>query len=254
MKLFVLIVCFVLCLAIANASQRPSGSSRPRRPAGKGGKRKSGARQRSKVTVPEDSAESSAEVDISPSSISGSKKWGLVSKLPVALGGTITVGALAWGGLKKWKAAKATNSDSDRLIKKAKPGKGKTGALKIDSHQDFLSIISSKEDAFKGGEVASIKGKYTLLIFDCDASLGDAADKKARIDYFGLMQNLTATAAAREGNAMEVVYVPGKGNKSIMESDDGSSAWKYISSSGKTGGPDVSAAIRDKVRKLIGLR
>ncbi len=64
-----------------------------------------------------------------------------------------------------------------------------------------------------------MKGKYTILIFDCDTTLGDVADKKAREDYFALMQNLTATAATRDDNPMEVLYVPGKGNKSMMDAD-----------------------------------
>ena len=233
-------------LALANASSRPRTSLKPR---ARGAATKGGKKRRNSVVT--SSAVLSSEDSVSAVSSTTSKdekKWGLglVSlKLSIVFGGSITVGALLFKSLKKWKAAKGKAAKGSLNRFKLSDTKISGG---IDSHQDFMSIMSSKEEALQGGTLSSLKGKYTILVFDCDASLGDAADKKARIEYFSLMQNLTSTASARDNNPMEVLYIPGKGNKSIMDTDDGSSTWKYISSNGKTGGPDVSAAIRDKFR------
>jgi hypothetical protein len=87
---------------------------------------------------------------------------------------------------------------------------------------------------------------YICLIFDCDAKLQEVKDKKAREDYFSLMANITNNI--KGNNKMTTVYIPGKGNGNIIESDTNikksMNHWNYLDS--KPTGEAASKALRKK--------
>jgi thiol-disulfide isomerase/thioredoxin len=138
--------------------------------------------------------------------------------------------------------------------------KGTQVLQSLDPTQDILHIFSaSSTDGFKeifihdnnssqvikSADPFLLKGNYVVLIFDCDSKLDDTADKKARMDYFNLMANLTSSADP--STPMQTVYIHGKGNKHVFEEPTlvkSVKEWKFLSSS--KSGLKISNAVRAK--------
>ena len=148
--------------------------------------------------------------------------------------------------------------DSSSFIRETSP-KSKESEAPLDAMQDILDIFSASSEGFKkldfhegnsskvvhDDSPSSLKGHSTILIFDCDSKLNDAADKKARIEYFTLMANLTSSVDP--ATPTKTVYIPGKGNKHIMEESSlvkSVKDWNFVS--GSKPGMRVARAVRDK--------
>ena len=136
-----------------------------------------------------------------------------------------------------------------------KQGPSASSLKDIDPTKSLVEILSSSLDGFmefgalngtaSAADPASLAGNFIVLIFDCESKLDDQADKKARQDYFALMANLTGSAD--RSVKMKTVYIPGKGNRSIMDeqtSISGLKDWTYIASS--KNGLVAARAIREK--------
>ncbi len=163
--MFCYLILFVLLgLLLSDAkskSVRPAGS----RYATKGGPRKRSVRGARKPQSRVSEEGSATKVDTIDASFSDSKKGTLVPKLPMVLGGAITVGglgALVVQGLKMFQKYRGsqiggpgTGSKSDSLFKtkaagaQAGPLSKNKEVLKIDPHQDFGQILAAEADAVR---------------------------------------------------------------------------------------------------------
>lgn len=83
----------------------------------------------------------------------------------------------------------------------------------------------------------NISGTYICLLFDCDKSLENEEDLKARDDYFRLLANLTAKVEA----STTTIYIPGRGNSHVIEKNSAFQPfWYFLSSSSKSLGKAIA--------------
>ena len=187
-----------------------------------------------------------------------SSRWQFLGKIPVkvvgggvAVGVVIKVAQLLVTGFEEWRRGRGRGSSGS--------GSGSSSASAVmrdlDSTASLVDILASSGDGLRAANstsavdsAAELEGNYVVLIFDCESKLDDAADKSARLDYFSLMANLTRGVNSTAVQ-MKTIYVPGKGNKSIMDTSAGTikglSDWMYLSSSSKSG-MAAARAIREK--------
>jgi thiol-disulfide isomerase/thioredoxin len=147
---------------------------------------------------------------------------------------------------------------SPRETKKSKKPKKELREyeIKVDAMESFTKIMSKADDSLlctsgngttENFDQNKFQKAYTVLIFDCDLSLKEAADKKARTDYFELMANLTQSAQSKASGPMEIIYIPGNGNENVVESSSKTyHSWAYLSSKSRSHGLAVARALRSK--------
>ena len=155
------------------------------------------------------------------------------------------------------KAPTEPKSKSDKNTKEKKASRD--AQFEVDPNKGILEILSSSSDGLKellyheansstvvlDANPASLVNHFTVIIFDCDSKLDDTTDKKARSDYFALMANLTSSADP--STPMKTLYIPGKGNKNVMQDASlvkNARDWKFVASS--KAGMSIARAIRSK--------
>jgi thiol-disulfide isomerase/thioredoxin len=170
---------------------------------------------------------------------------GMSLALKSAVGAAIVTGA---GIATKW----FMNRKKGKTVKGAEVQKvQKThSALAVDPYSPLMSMIDGhmlhRDESGTSSPItsSSCSDGYLLLVFDCDKELTEEKDQKAREDYFKLMANLTSMADSE--TKFYPIYIPGEGNKHIIEqeSDFLPSGWFHIS--GSSEGLAVAAALRKK--------
>jgi len=168
--------------------------------------------------------ESNEDTSLKSSSISRSsreKDEGGLTSLPKIVGSLGVLGAVGFGlyiGINK-------------LIKYINDKKVQE-SLKLSPYIDVMKLLESTISV-SSGTPTIMDDSYICLIFDCDAKLQEVKDKKARGDYFSLMANITNNVS-KGNNKMTTVYIPGKGNGNIIESDinfkKSTNHWNYLDS------------------------
>lgn len=267
MKWRVVLVLAVLYLSSTSAApkrgagKRPKGRPMKRKPAplSKANKDDAGAAE---------TTESSGSAAVSVESVESSKSSGGVAasalgllKKPVAkmAFGLVAAGLVVVRVRKLIAArAKAGGASVAKDDKKAfsrgalDPASAFAELFAVDSKNAVLGDTSTGEVVDGADAWAKSSGEgYTILLFDVDSPISDTTDEKARSDYFRLMGNLTAAAAEKNAAPLQTLYVPGKGNKNLLEKQEAASAigkgsWKYLSSHKGSRGADVAAALRQK--------
>ena len=183
-------------------------------------------------------SKSNEDTILKSSSISRSsreKDEGGLTSLPKIVGSLGVLGAVGFGlyiGINK-------------LIKYINDKKVQE-SLKLSPYIDVMKLLESTISVSTGTPTI-MDDSYICLIFDCDAKLQEVKDKKARGDYFSLMANITNNVS-KGNNKMTTVYIPGKGNGNIIESDinfkKSTNHWNYLDS--KPAGEAASKALRTK--------
>lgn len=119
--------------------------------------------------------------------------------------------------------------------------------FKLSPYIDTSKLLEGVLSASTGTTTKIDDDSYVCLIFDCDTKLPEIKDKKARVDYFNLMANITSNVSKGGNNKMSTVYIPGKGNGNIIEettTKKSMSHWSYFNS--KHSGEAASIALRKK--------
>lgn len=256
----VLVLCF-----LSIVSSAPKKRSRPK---GRPGPRRKATPLKSRSSDASSATDQSEESELSSLASKGNKKGVSVAAAALKLvkkpAAKLAIGLVAAGLIavrvrnnvvaKSTKGLKKTGNEVITSKSALDPASSFTDLFSVESKNAVVGDTSTNE-GFEGAEAwAAESGKgYTILLFDVDSSLSDATDIKARTDYFKLMGNLTAAATEKKSVPLQTLYVPGKGNKNLLEKQEasavigkGSGSWKYLSSQKGSRGPDVAAALRQK--------
>lgn len=208
------------------------------------------------------------------------KGWGgLRIASPALVAAGLTCAAAVGFGLRYYRSMKRDEKDNvaeEREEKGASTAAASASAAAVAAatitpHIPVVDILanlsttclSSDLQLIKNGnaDVNPFEKKYIILVFDVESPLVQSSEKKARVDYFNLMSNLTS-AATKEKN-VATVYVPGESASShLFEGNDDkdfkgkSSHWSYLSSSSRVDKQRMKAlrkkfSIKDEELRIV---